>query len=157
MTQQCQRVGSPASVEAGWQRSWRGLVSAVTLCLIQTLPLYAQMDGTLGGRVTNNDGIPIPGVTVTLRSEQNPSANSKGAVTGARGEYRIPGLPPGGDYALSASFPGLATVTQAPIQVRGGQVTTVDFTLIEELVERIRVEAQGSIVDTTTATATTTV
>ena len=51
----------------------------------------------------------------------------------------------------------MATVTQVPIRIRGGQLTTVDFMLVEELVERIRVEARGSIVDTTTATTTTTV
>ncbi len=157
MKQQSPSSQTPDSADPHRQRSWRGLVVAVTLCLIQALPLYGQMDGTLGGRITNNDGVPLPGVTVTLRSEQNPSTNSKGAVTGARGEYRIPGLPPGGDYALSASFPGMATVTQTTIRVRGGQLTTVDFMLVEELVERIRVEARGSIVDTTTATGTTTV
>ncbi|MEE9229797.1 MAG: TonB-dependent receptor [Acidobacteriota bacterium] len=138
---------------AFWGRAW----IAPGVILLSCFGLFAQTTGTVRGRVADKHGAPLPGVTVTVRSEKVPSANSLGAVTDARGRYRITNLPPGNDYALSASFPGLTTVIQGPIQISTEKATFVDFILVEELVETIRVEAQGSIVDTTSAATSTVV
>ena len=117
--------------------------------------MFAQNTGVVRGRIVDESSTPLPGVTVTVRSETNPSTNSLGAVSDARGEFRIANLPPGDDYQLSASFPGLSTVIQRGIVVGVGRVTQLDFVLVEALVETIRVEADAGIVDTTTATGTT--
>lgn len=132
-------------------RFWLTLGVALASCSF----LLAQDTGTVRGRITDREANPLPGVTVTLHSETNPSVNSVGTVTDAKGEYRIPNLPPGDDYKFSASFPGLTTVIRGPLEVPSARTTTVDFILVLELVERVRVEAQGSIVDTTSTVTST--
>ena len=136
---------------------WSRVRLAAALIFASCLPLLAQNSGTLRGRVTDKEGVPLPGAIITLQSEKNPSASSLGTVTDAGGQFRLAGLPPGDDYAISASFPGMTTVIHEPIHVESGKVVALDFTLLAELVETIRVEAQGAIVDTTTATTSTTV
>src|SRR3990172_2448062 len=89
----------------------------VTVLLLSILSLQAQETGTVRGRVTDKDGSPLPGAVVTLRSDKVPSARNMGAVTDARGEFRILSLSPADDYQVSASFPGKTTVIQGPIHV----------------------------------------
>jgi outer membrane receptor protein involved in Fe transport len=123
--------------------------------LLSCLCLYAQNTGTLRGRVTDRQGAPLPGAVITLRSDKNPSVNSVGAVADGRGDFRLQNLPPGDDYRVSASFPGMATVIQGPIQIHSGATSVVTFIMVQELVTTLKVQAQGSIVDTTTAATTT--
>ena len=147
----------PSDCDSKAFTGWSRVRIAAALILASCLPLLAQNSGTLRGRVTDKEGVPLPGAIITVQSEKNPSASSLGTVTDAGGQFRLAGLPPGDDYAISASFPGMTTIIQQPVQIQSDKSSTVDFVLSEELVETIRVEAQGSIVDTTTATTTTTV
>jgi outer membrane receptor protein involved in Fe transport len=130
---------------------------ATALIFVACLPLLAQNTGTLRGRVTDKEGAPLPGAVITAQSEKNPTTRSLGTVADAKGRFRLAGLPPGDDYTVSASFPGMATIIQQPVHIQSDRTSTLDFTLTEEMVETIRVEARGSIVDTTTAATTTTV
>ncbi len=138
-------------------RGMARIALALALLLLSSISLVAQNSGVVRGHIVDEEANPLPGVTVTVRSVKNPSANNLGTVTDARGEFRIANLPPGNDYQLSASFPGLTTVIQRGIEVSSGRVTPLDFILVEEMVTMIRVEAVGGVVDTTTAMATTTI
>jgi outer membrane receptor protein involved in Fe transport len=133
------------------------LFAALSIWLPAISAVLAQSTGTVRGRVTDKLGAPLPGSTISLKSVSHPEAANRGTVTDARGEYRIVALPPGADYQVSASFPGMATTQKGPISVTSGTLTTLDFILVDELVTTLRVEATGDIVDTTTATATTTI
>ena len=134
-----------------------GHILAWLLAAILSLPVAAQSAGTLRGRVADKQGNPLPGAVIAVKSARNPAAAGKGAVTDARGQFRIEGLPPGDDYQISATFPSMATVVQGPVHITSDVVTSLDFVLVQELVTTIRVEAQGSIVDTASATTRTTV
>jgi len=117
----------------------------------------AQESGIIRGRVTDKHANPLPGATVTVRSKSNPSVNNQGTVASPKGEYRLPAIPAGNDYEITAAFPGFSTQIQRPVDVDTGRATTVDFILTEELVEVIRVEAKGDIIDTEKTTASTAV
>ena len=108
----------------------------------------AQESGIIRGRVTDRHGNPLPGATVTVRSKSNPSVNNQGTVASPKGEYRLPTIPAGNDYEITAAFPGFSTQIQRPVDVDTGRATTVDFILTEELIEVIKVEARGDIIDT---------
>ncbi len=152
MTGQIQR---PFSARAS--RLLRGAVLGLLLALCGATLTLAQGTATLRGRITDKEGQPLPGTVVSLKSARNPAAASLGGLCDPRGEFRIPNLPPGDDYQVAASFPGMTTVIQGPVRLEADKLTTVDFVLVQELVTTIRVEAKGDVVDTTTATARTTV
>ncbi|MEE9219194.1 MAG: TonB-dependent receptor [Acidobacteriota bacterium] len=137
-------------------RLFHAFTILATLLLLQG-NLLAQETGTLRGVVTDKQGNPVPGATVTVRSKTHPSVNNQGTITNAKGEFRLPLLPPGNDYELIAAFPEFATVIRRPIDVDAGRVSTVDFILTEALVQRIEVVATGDIVDTERTTTSTSV
>jgi len=96
-----------------------GLVIAA--CLIATVGL-AQSGGSVAGRVTDETGGALPGVTIELRSAAG--AAPAHAVTNAAGEYSFEHLPPGG-YAVSFTLINFASVTRRDVNVEAG-VTRVD-------------------------------
>jgi iron complex outermembrane receptor protein len=65
-------------------------------------PLYAQEDYSVQGKVTDEDGYPLPGANIFLPEIQ------KGSVTGLKGEFIIRDLP-AGRFILQISFVGYET------------------------------------------------
>lgn len=84
----------------------------------------------LSGRITDREGNPLPGVTVTL-----PAAG--GTVTGSDGTYCFPTLL-SGFYNLEAKGPGFLAGTLA-IDLRHGDVTASDLSLRESSTVRLHV------------------
>src|SRR6202035_5368720 len=68
---------------------------ALALLLIPNFGMAqtSRTTGALIGIVTDGQGNPLPGVTVTVTSPQLQGART--AVTDAKGEYILPTLPPG--------------------------------------------------------------
>ena len=101
--------------------------SLLSVCLwFCTLAAYAQVPtGTISGRVLDQDGGAVPGVTITATS-----ANLQGErviVTSANGDYSIPLLPPG-DYTVVFELTGFQTVTRQT-SVAPTQTIPMDVTL----------------------------
>jgi len=136
---------------------WTVRVCLPALLLLLTLPAAGQSGGVLRGRVVDKDGQSLPGAVLSVQSAKNPSVKDQGAVADAKGEFRLLNLPPGDDYQVTAAFPGMATIIQKPFNVKSDTTTSVNFIMVQELVTTIRVEAQGSVVDTATASTRTTV
>ena len=112
-------------------------------------PVHAQQTGAIVGKVADNSGGVLPGVTVTASSSVLPSPRV--TTTGANGEYRLPALPPG-NYQLTFELSGMQTVTRnAVVQLQVENV--VDATLgIGGVTETIEVTATTSLVDPSAAT-----
>jgi hypothetical protein len=112
-------------------------------------PAYAQQTGSITGRVADNSGGVLPGVTVTATSNVLPSPRV--TTTGPNGEYRLPALPPG-NYQIQFELSGMQTVTRnAVVQLQVDNV--VDATLgIGGLTETVEVTATTSLIDPNTAT-----
>lgn len=132
-----------------------------TLCLIVILVLisplvYAQSkeSGALKGTIRLEDGNAVPGVLVTLSSE-DVVGSKKSTVTNTDGEYRFIGLQPG-TYSISASLEGFASAKQAGINVHIGKTFEVDLTMKQgKITEEIEVLGKTPTVDVKdSATAT---
>jgi hypothetical protein len=83
---------------------------------------YAQTSGKIMGTVTDEDGNPLPGANVIVEGTEY------GAAANQEGYYVILNVPPG-EYSVSASYVGYATVTQSGIQVEIDLTTQVNFAL----------------------------
>jgi len=129
-------------------------------CLILTLaalclPALAQTNAGLRGTVVDKDGAPLPSARISIKSSA--LGISQGAVTDARGEFRIVPLPPGHGYILEVAFPGMGTI-KMDVDITAGKVFTTTITLrpSSELQEKVRVTAQTDVVNTETTTTSST-
>jgi outer membrane receptor for ferrienterochelin and colicin len=111
--------------------------------LALSLPALGQGNptGKLSGRVTSEDGSPMPGVTVTVSS---PSLQGeRTAVTSDGGDYLFPSLP-AGDYTVTFAVEGMVDVTQQ-LRLSGTQARQLDAAMsgAAQLTEAIVVTATG--------------
>src|SRR5580765_1206192 len=104
--------------------------------------------GAVSGRVTDAQGLAVPGVTVTLTGPQG----SKSAVTDADGRYSVPLLVPG-TYTAKAELQGFKSVQQQNVIVRLGQSIEVQLKMeVGGIAETIEVTASSPTVDTRSTT-----
>jgi tetratricopeptide (TPR) repeat protein len=89
------------------------LVRMVAFCIAAVIGVSAAEQGTIFGTVQSTDGKPFAGVIVRLSSHQAPAFIVQ-TTSGAAGEYRIEGLPPG-EYSLSADSNGMTAIASAVI------------------------------------------
>ena len=123
-----------------WRRS---LALMVGLSLIVTGVAFAQAEsGSLYGRVTDDQGERLPGVTVTL---SGPGAD-KIQVTEANGEFRFIGLDPG-NYSIEAALEGFGTVIYEAVNIRLGRNTTIEMQMNPAIEETITVTTESPLLD----------
>ena len=125
----------------------RCLLSVVLLLAVATAAM-AQTTGSIVGRVADEAGGVLPGVTVEARSPA--LQGSRTAVTDGSGNYRLTLLPPG-DYSVSFTLQGFANESRQ-VTVGLDKDTTVNPTLRASLSEEITVTTDVPVVDTTTTT-----
>jgi outer membrane receptor protein involved in Fe transport len=102
------------------------VLAAAAVFFATTPVLQAQTPtGTITGRVTDPDSLPVPGATVSLASQN--LQGTRAAVTSTNGDYIFPGLPPG-SYTVTVELSGFATIKLAR-DVGVGQPVQVDVTL----------------------------
>jgi len=102
--------------------------------------------GVLTGRITDDQGEALPGVSVTITSPAL-IQGSLGTVSNERGLYRFINLPPG-VYALKAEIQAFAPYEQTDIRVRLGLTTTVNCSLrVGAISEQVEVIAESPLVD----------
>ncbi len=99
--------------------------------------------GTLSGRVADETGGVLPGVTVELRA--SPAAEPVMTVTDASGDYSVAGLAPG-RYQVSFSLASFATLTRTDITVTAAVETHVDVVLHMALTAEVTVTAKRTFV-----------
>jgi len=110
----------------------------------------AATTGSLVGKVVDEGGTALPGVTIMVTSPA--LQGQKSTTTDASGKYRLILLPPG-EYELTASLPGFQTQTMKGIRVNLDVTYTVDLTMkAAKLEESIVVTAEQPLIDTTTTT-----
>lgn len=124
-------------------------LSGLALSLALAAPLWAQAadTGSLRGRITDNTGGALPGVTVTAESSAV-MGGSLVAVTSDEGLYRFPSLPPG-VYTLRFELQGFATAVVENLRITVGLGLTLDRQLgVASVEETITVSGESPIVDT---------
>lgn len=112
----------------------RILIMVFISCLA-AIPAISQITqtGTLNGTVYDQDRLPLPGVTVTIKSPAL-MLPEMSAVTSDRGHWRFPALPPG-EYTVTFKIPGFKTLIRDGIKVNVGVTTTLDVTLEQSAIE----------------------
>jgi len=134
-------------LEALVARSRSSLLVVVAFILSVATPALAvaQETGSVSGTVTDPDGAPLPGVTVTVDSRLIPAATT---YTRINGTYRFPALPPGQDYALTFELQGFQTMVQDQLIVRlGGDTQIVPQLALESVSERVVVSGATPMLD----------
>lgn len=126
-------------------------------CLVFTLvavPTWAQRTtGEIIGKVTDEQGGVLPGVTVTLRGAGVPGAPT--SVTTEGGVYRFPVLPPG-TYNLEYTIAGFSTVRREGILVAVGGTVELDVKMgLGTLEESVTVTGESPVVTVSTAEVST--
>jgi hypothetical protein len=101
-------------------------LTALSLSLIALGTLYAQVPtGAIAGLVTDPTGAAIPSARVVITN--NETGLKRVLVTGAKGEYSAPALPPG-VYEVTAEAPGFHRLAREAI-IEAGSTTTVDLVM----------------------------
>jgi outer membrane receptor protein involved in Fe transport len=101
--------------------------------------------GAITGRVTDDQGAPLPGVGLSLSGPA--LMGVRATVSDANGDFRYPALPPG-IYSVKAELSGFGTLIQENIRLT--TTTTLTLTLVLKptaVQEQVTVVAQSPTVD----------
>ena len=107
-------------------RCLRDVSIAALILLLTSTTSFAQATAQLGGRITDESGGVLPGVTVTV--VQTDTGLTRTSVTDDKGTYVIPNLPTG-PYRLEASLQGFRTHAQTGIVLQVGATPTINVVL----------------------------
>jgi len=100
---------------------------ALLLCLaLGSIPAWTQTGASLSGVVTDQTGATLPGVAVTIKSDDK--GETRTITTDGGGHFQTSGLPPG-HFAIRAEKKGFADETRLGISLTAGQDATVDIKL----------------------------
>jgi len=133
------------------KRLWLVLL---VLPLLTGIPLWAQgiPTGTLNGNVSDENGAPLPGVSVTASSPA--LQGTRTTVTNVNGDYTFAFLPPG-DYSVKMNLSGFQAVTKTA-KVSSGQTIAVSGKLaLSGVATVVTVSAQSETVSQGAAATTT--
>jgi hypothetical protein len=128
----------------------RFVAVTLPLLLVVALPALAQQ-GTaeIGGRITDQQGAALPGVTITATNED--TGVFREVTSGSDGSFFAPQLVPG-RYKIVAKLEGFQAFERGGLILQVGKTLTVDVTLtLGSLQETVTVTAESPLVDTTTA------
>lgn len=124
----------------------------ITLALVALIAAWAcdagaqTLTGTIAGKVTDEQGGVLPGVTVTLTGK----TGTRTQVTDAKGEFRFFALDPG-TYSVKAELQGFRAKEQANLNVASGKTVDVPIALaVGGIKETVEVVATAVVIDTTT-------
>jgi hypothetical protein len=131
----------------------RRTVLSLLLLFLVVPALLAQTSGaSLTGRVADESGAPLPGVTVTATNSA--TGFNRSTVTAADGIYHFPSLP-AGTYSVLAELSGFASVTTRNVELNVATERELNVTLKQAAVkEQITVTAAAPLVETTPAVGT---
>ena len=122
----------------------------VVLCGILAVPAVAQQTtGNITGRVTDQQGGALPGVTVT--ATQANTGFSRTVVTDGEGLYRLTGLPIG-NIDLTMELTGFATLQRKDLVLNVSQTLNLDIQLaVASMSETVTVSGDTPLLETTSS------
>jgi len=128
----------------------------VTVVLLVPGMVLAQgfQTGTLSAIVKDQSGAALPGVTVTVTSEERGTVRT--GVTDSSGTAKFPVLPAPAFYRVEATLSGFQTVARKGNKVESDKTTEIPMTLsLASAAETITVTGQQPVVDRTNVSANT--
>ena len=123
----------------------------VVLCacvfLVAVTPALAQQRGSISGKVLDQDGLALPGATVTVTEER--TGFTRTVVTAETGAYSVPNLEPG-VYLVTVEMAGLVGPKYPPTTLTAGSALTVELKMqVAGVREEITVTGQSPLVERT--------
>jgi hypothetical protein len=123
---------------------------ALALALMFSSAAAQVPTGKIAGRVTDNQGVPLPGVTITADSPR--LVGQANAVTDDTGVYRIFSLP-AGTYSIRFTLPGFRPLTRRDVLVQLEQTIALNVSLEQSTIaEDITVIGQSPLIDVKSTT-----
>src|SRR4029453_8355831 len=102
----------------------RAVLAALVLGVLAALPVFAQITtGTVAGAVKDDQGLPVPGATVTLISEARGTRMAP-VITNATGDFVVPNVT-ADTYTIEVAMPGFASVKRTGVAVSGADRISV--------------------------------
>jgi hypothetical protein len=116
--------------------------------IVLSAPVSAQQGTTeVRGRVLDQQGAVLPGVTVVVTNQDN--GTYREVVSNADGSYFVTGIVPG-RYQITAELSGFKKATRRDVLLSVGRTTTVDVQLeVGGLEETVTVTTQAPLIDLT--------
>src|SRR5919107_3212266 len=104
--------------------------------------------GSIGGQITDQQGLPLPGATVSVAAAQG----TQTFVTDEQGRFFAPFLTPG-TYTVRVELQGFRAAEQRNVEVRLGQRAELGLKMtLGGLSETVEVTGTRAVVDTTNTT-----
>ncbi len=124
---------------------------SVLLVSAFSIPVFAQKEtGVILGTITDGDGGPMPGVTVTAASPALIGGKAT-AYSDAEGHYRFAALPPG-TYEIAAELQGFQNVIRKDVRLYVGNSLKMDLAIqAEKVSESMVITGESPLIDVTTA------
>jgi len=126
---------------------WRFAVAVVSVLVLASPLLAQQGTAEVRGRVIDQQGAVLPGVTVVVRHQE--SGLFRESVTGADGTFLMSGMTPG-VYEVTAELQGFKRYSQRDVRLEVGRTAQVELKFeVGGLTEAVTVSAEAPLVDTT--------
>lgn len=127
-----------------------GAAVCLLIALAGTSLLLGQVStGTILGTIADQSDAVLPGVEVMATNTE--TGITRSTVSGSRGEYRIPALPPR-TYEVTARLSGFQTGVHSGFTLNVGQQAAIHFTLqVGSVAESVTVTGEAPMVETTNA------
>ena len=124
----------------------RRLGVALLLLAVAAIPVFAQgVTGTLEGKATDEQGLALPGATVSVQNAATGFRRS--GTTDPQGVYRIPGLPVGA-YDVQVELAGFAGQSRKGVVVNVGATSSAEFRLtVAGKTEEVTVVGEAPLID----------
>jgi outer membrane receptor protein involved in Fe transport len=128
---------------------------AILFTLGSALLEAQRLTGIVRGTVTDEEGEPLPGVSIEVKSPAL-IGGAQTALTPATGTFLFPALPPG-KYTVRFAMPGFQSIIRENIVVSVGKTATIDVVLKPAVLEEeVTVVSQSPVVDVTKSGLSTT-
>jgi len=126
------------------------LAALVLMCAFAAPAAFAQQTtGNINGRITDDQGAAVPGVTVTATNSA--TGFSRTDVSDGEGLYRLTGLQVG-TYDVTADLSGFKKIDNKGIVVNVGQTLGIDFGMkVASVSETITVTGDTPLIETTSS------
>ena len=124
--------------------------SLLMLCFM-ALSVFALGQGVtssaMNGKITDEDGAPLPGATVM--AVHQPTGSEFGNISDTDGRFRIANMNVGGPYTVTITFVGFDPIIKQGIYLELGQIYKLNTSLSESVtqLEGVVVTARGELFD----------